>query len=188
MSPKQHAVSSDIAIENWGGSLRRGFQPSRNRHSRLALAATAATAQRPGMRPLTSYREAPSRTAALTIARQIGPFDRDLDAVLSSRARDSIRRTVTNTHAAQTQGRRNTRRLERIGLEFRPLRERIASILPVVTPSRNLNIPLITFLFCHLDYPDKRLDRGLTKGMGITWYIPEYRALTNRQVAPTTAL
>ena len=61
-------------------------------------------------------------------------------------------------------------------------------MLPLGSPARNLNIPLITALIRHIDYPGKNLARDLTKGMDITGEIPEPKALTKRIAAPTTDL
>ena len=82
----------------------------------------------------------------------------------------------------------NIRHLKRISLKLQPLRDRLRSSLPLGSPARNLNIPLIMFLARHLDYPDSNLARDLTKGMDITGKIPESKALTKRIVAPTTDL
>ena len=106
--PAQPELSSDSATENWERNLRMRFQPSRNGHIHSVLAATAATSQRSGDAPQSFMPKGASPTAALTIAKQIDPFDRVLNTVLSSRARSSIRRTVSNTHTHTQSKRRDT--------------------------------------------------------------------------------
>ena len=97
--PMQPAISSTLAIESWEHNLRMGSQPSKNRHIQSALAATATTTQRSGGALPSFIPKGASPMGALSIAKQIDPFDRVLNTVLSSRARSSIRRTVNNTHS-----------------------------------------------------------------------------------------
>ena len=122
---------------------------------------------------------------ALQIASQIDPFDRVLNAAVSIRSRNTIRRTTLNTCTVKTQRRRTIRHLKWASLKLRPMRERLSASLPVRTPARKLNIPLIAFLTHHLEYPDKQLPIDSAKGMDITGNAPPSRALTKRDMTPT---
>ena len=127
-----------------------------------------------------------SPAAALQIAAQLGPFERALNAALPVRSRSTIRRKTINACTVKTQRLKSIRHLKWVSLALRPLRERVAASLPVRTPARKLNIPLIMFLIHHLDYPDKQSPIDWAKGMDIVDNIPPSRALTQRDMTPAT--
>ena len=88
---------------------------------------------------------------------QIGPFDRVLNPASPIRSRNTIRRTAINTCTVKTHRQRTIRHPKWVSLKLQPMRARLAASLPVRTPTRKLNIPLIMFPIQHLDYPDKKL-------------------------------
>ena len=179
-------VSAQMTILEWDGVIRLGFQPPRNRRIQSALSSTAATSQRSGVALPCFIPRGVNSSTALQIATQIDPFDRVLNAALSARSRNTIRRTSLNTCTVKTMRRKTIRRLKWVSPELQPIRERLAASLPVRTPARKLNIPLVMFLTRHLDYPDKQLPIDLAKGMDIIGNIPPSRALRKRTTTPTT--
>ena len=182
----QHSILARKAILDLDGRMRLRFQPPRNRHIHSVLASTAATAQRDGVALPGFIPRGGSLETALQIAKKIDPFDRALNAELSARSRTTIRRTTLNTYTVETLRHKTIRRLKWVSLKLQPMRERLAASLPVRTPERKLNIPLIMFLIHHLGYTDKQLPVDLAKGMGIIGNIPPSNELTKRVTAPTT--
>ena len=125
---------------------------------------------------------------ALQIAAHIDPFDRVLNTVVASRSRLNIRRTILNACTVKTQRHRITRHLERVSLTLNTTRVRFAESLPVNTPARKLNIPLIMFLVRYLNYTDKKPPYDLVKGMGISGSAQPAESLTKRRLLPTSSL
>ena len=116
------------------------------------------------------------------------PFDRVLNTTLPARSRIIIRRTIIHTCTVKTTRHKTIRHLKTVSLKLHPLRVRLAKSLPVRTPARKLNIPLIMFLIEHLNYADKRLPVDLIKGVDIVGNIPLSRTLTKRTMTPTADL
>ena len=181
----RNTVSATESIQARGDQILRGFQPSTNRQIQAVLAATASTSQRTGSALRGFIPRGVSPQAALQIASRIGPFDRVMYTAATLRSRETIRRTTSNTYTVKTQRRRITRRLKRVSLTLITLRGRLAAILPVRTPARTINIPLVMFLAQHLDYPEKKLPRDMIKGLEISRNILPPKALTKREMLPT---
>ena len=184
--PAQNAITADEAIRDWEEQIRIGPQPSRNRLIQSALAATAATSQKSGT-ALTGFTpRGLSPEVALQLASRIGPFGRALNTAVPIRSRETIRRPIINTCTVKTQRRRTIRHLKRVSLTLQPPRERLAAILPVRTPARKINIPLVMFLVRRLNYPDTRLPSDLVKGMEIPVNIQPSKSLTKREMIPSS--
>ena len=170
----------------WVAQIRHGSQHSRNRNLQSVLAATAATSQRSGTALPGFIPRGVRPQVALQIASRIDPFVRVLNTAVPIRTREIIRRTIVNKCTVKTQRRNVIRRIERVSLKLQPLREGLTDSLPVRTPERKLNIPLVMFLIKHLNYTDKQLPGDLVKGMAISGAIVHSPTLTKRETIPTT--
>ena len=111
-----------------------------------------------------------------------------LNSALPVRSRNTIRRVSNNASLFKTHRHKAVRHLLKVSLKPEPIRDRLNNSLPVDSPARSLNIPIISLLISSPVYPDHRLPTDLVYGMDIVGSIPASNARARRDVMPSTNL
>ena len=121
--------------------IKKGAQPSRQRHTDDILASTASVNRRHGSAIAGFIPTGPHPSIALEIAAHIGPFFRTLNAELPVRPQRAIRGVSQNAILSTSHRYKATRHLTKVRLELEPHRAKLNAITPERSPARLLNIP-----------------------------------------------